>query len=195
VLNRILHAARQLPAWLIFDVRQMKDEHRQALARIRGLTEGIRLLEQSGMSGAALVLTYSTIDILGSLLRPDSTQDAKRPDFQKWVTTFMLPRSTIGVSAIDLWAARCGLLHCLSPYSNLSRSGKAKEIAYASTPEMADTARAAAKADGLDVIVVLVSDFLKTFAIGAQRFAVAVDQDPEVERLFDMNYSSLFTVS
>ena len=172
----------------------MKDTHAQALERIRELIEAATVLHKNGGSIPSMVLAYSTIDIMGSLLRPDPNSDAKGSDFQKWVSDFMLPGSNLEATAVDLWAARCGFLHCLSPYSNISRSGKAKEICYALTSEVAEVARAAAKRAGKDVIVIYVPDFLRAFIIGAQRFAVAVDQDPDVRKLFDANAKGLFDV-
>lgn len=78
-----------------------------------------------------LVLLYSTIDILASLDRPDSKQDVTREDFIAWVDVFLLRGSSLKCSAIDLYAARCGLLHTYAPGSKLSREGRAKEIYYA----------------------------------------------------------------
>jgi hypothetical protein len=78
-----------------------------------------------------LVLLDATIDILASLDRPDSKQDVTRDDFIAWVDAFLLPGRSLKCSAIDLYAARCGLLHTYAPESRLSRQRKAKGTYYA----------------------------------------------------------------
>lgn len=165
-----------------------------AFERLRELNEAVALLSRSGQSIPAVMLTYSAIDILGSLSRPDPKQDATGIDFQNWVSTFMLPGSQLTTSALDLWAARCGFLHCLSPYSSLSRRGKAQEICYTLTRESSETANAAAKTSGQKVIVVFVPDFLGAYFIGAQRFAEKVEHDSSFRVLFDANSEHLFGV-
>ena len=79
----------------------------------------------------SLILTYAAIDIMAWLDRDKSHQDVQRSDFVKWVETYMLPESQLPCAGIDLYAARCSLLHSYSAESRLSRQGKASEIFYA----------------------------------------------------------------
>jgi hypothetical protein len=81
----------------------------------------------------ALVLMYSHIDTLawsGSTKKKGST----RRNFESWVSKWLLPELAAKapqVSATDLYAARCGVLHSLTSKSNLTNAGAAREIAYA----------------------------------------------------------------
>jgi hypothetical protein len=76
-----------------------------------------------------LMLLYSSIDIMSSLAREHNSTNRKA--FVKWVKKYLLPDSSLSCSAMDLYSARCALLHSLSTESDLSRNGKAIEIYYA----------------------------------------------------------------
>jgi hypothetical protein len=81
----------------------------------------------------ALVLMYTHIDTLawaGSSKEKRST----RRNFESWVEKWLLPELAADapkLTATDLYAARCGVLHSLTSKSDLSSSGAAREIAYA----------------------------------------------------------------
>lgn len=77
------------------------------------------------------MLIYSCIDILGWLDRPKEKLDNTREDFVNWVERYMDPDSSLKCSALDLYAARCSVLHTNTPSSSyLFRDGKAKKIFY-----------------------------------------------------------------
>jgi hypothetical protein len=42
----------------------------------------------------------------------------------------MEPATKLGCSSLELYSARCGLLHSLSPITNLTRAGKPREFIY-----------------------------------------------------------------
>ena len=79
----------------------------------------------------ALILMYSAIDIMAWLNRDEEHEDVTRSDFILWAETFLLPDSGLSCTAIDLYAARCSLIHSYTAESRLSREGKASEIFYA----------------------------------------------------------------
>lgn len=77
----------------------------------------------------ALILIYSAIDIVAWL---DSQEEwTTRKSFIDWTDKYLLKSKHIGCSAIEVYAARCGLLHTLSPESKLSRQGASRHIYYA----------------------------------------------------------------
>ncbi len=88
----------------------------------------------SGVPEASLVLLYSGIDTLGLLAAPPSENNATKGTFQNWCNAYLLTRlkSTDGkaLTALDLYAARCGILHTSTSVSNLSREGEAREVQY-----------------------------------------------------------------
>lgn len=99
--------------------------------KIFDLISGIDLCISNGKILPALMLIYSCIDILGWLDRPKDKMDSSRDEFINWVSTNMLPYSNLKCSALDLYAARCSLLHTFTPTSSrLYREGKAKKLVY-----------------------------------------------------------------
>jgi len=81
----------------------------------------------------ALILMYSHIDTLAWAGSAKQKQSVRR-NFESWVSRWLLPELSAKVPALtatDLYAARCGVLHSLTSKSDLSAAGVAKEMAYA----------------------------------------------------------------
>jgi hypothetical protein len=92
----------------------------------------IDLLVDGEYQRPALILIYSAIDASASLARPVSKEYSTRQDFFRWVDRYLLTSGAAPrCSAIDLYAARCGLLHTHAPEAALSDSGEARIIGYA----------------------------------------------------------------
>jgi hypothetical protein len=83
---------------------------------------------------ASLVLIYSGFDTFGLLAAQPGVPDATGETFKQWCEKYILPRikSVEGdvVTAVDLWGARCGMLHTSTPLSSKEREGKAHQIWY-----------------------------------------------------------------
>lgn len=93
------------------------------------LRSGIDACIEKKASVPALILIYSAIDTTGWL---DSTEAfSTRAGFIRWVDNYLLKAKPLKCTAIDLYAARCGLLHTFTPDSQLSTLGKARVISYA----------------------------------------------------------------
>jgi len=91
--------------------------------------EGVRVLREARLVQPCLAVIYSTIDA-AAWLTADHDGDVTRDDFIAWVERYLLPQSKLTCSAIDLYAARCGVLHSMSAYSRLQRRGNARLICY-----------------------------------------------------------------
>jgi hypothetical protein len=77
-----------------------------------------------------LVLIYSAIDVAGWLYAANpSASPGKR--FTRWTAKYLLPSSNLECSPLELYGARCGLVHNFSAASDLSRQMKVREILYA----------------------------------------------------------------
>jgi hypothetical protein len=97
----------------------------------------IRLCLESGLPEPAITLIYSGIDTIGLLDAPADQLDANKDSFIEWSERYIVPslRAIDGeqVAALDLYSARCGILHVSSPISKLAREGEAREIWYKSS--------------------------------------------------------------
>lgn len=99
--------------------------------KAKHLLSSIELLRSNMFIVPSLILTYSTIDIMAWLDRDEDHSNVTRADFIAWVEDYLLPNSELGCSALDLYAARCSLLHSYAAESSLSRAGEARELFYA----------------------------------------------------------------
>ena len=93
--------------------------------------EAIKKCFDNRLLTQALILIYCGIDIMSWLNLPKGKTDAQRNDFISWTNKYLIPNSGLTCNAIDLYAARCGLVHNLSFESSLSRNGTARKIFYA----------------------------------------------------------------
>jgi hypothetical protein len=96
--------------------------------------QGIASCLNSGLPEASLTLLYSGIDTLGLLNAPPDATDATRQTFLDWCEQYLLTRlkgvDGESLTALDLYAARCGVLHTSSSVSRLGREGEAHEVWY-----------------------------------------------------------------
>jgi len=83
-----------------------------------------------------MILLYSGIDALASLDAEDGR--ASRESFINWADKYLLSNGDLPCTAIELYAARCGLLHTFSFQSDLSRKGQARKIVYSCRTASAD---------------------------------------------------------
>lgn len=79
---------------------------------------------------AAIKLIYSAIDAMAFLGIPAKAQDVHRTDFINWVDKYIHFPCKEQVTGLDLYGARCAMLHNHSVYSNLSREGKCRLVGY-----------------------------------------------------------------
>ncbi len=80
--------------------------------------------------GYFLVVVYSTIDTFALLDAPPNQISATGESFKAWTDKYFLPHTDGTYNSIDLWAARCSVMHAFSTVSDLSRSGKARQLQY-----------------------------------------------------------------
>lgn len=78
----------------------------------------------------ALILIYTAIDSV-SWVASEDQNEAVRTRFTNWVNRWMLKNRKLKCTAEELYAARCGVLHTLTPNSFLSEKKSVRKIAYA----------------------------------------------------------------
>ena len=95
---------------------------------------------------AALILVYSGIDTMSHLTMPAGKDEVTRVDFVAWAEKYLRFRDanknpTLTLPGIELYAARCALVHTYSSEADLHKKGKAKrQIGYGDEflPEVAE---------------------------------------------------------
>jgi hypothetical protein len=124
-----------------------------------------------------LALLYTEIDIAASLER--LAHEGTKQAFTRWCESYLLKGSPLGCTSVDLYSARCGILHAHTAESDLSRIGKARMIYYAWGTATADRldaiARLASKSDAVNIHV---NDLRDAVRSGIDKWAADVQKNP-----------------
>jgi hypothetical protein len=133
--------------------------------------DAIGCLRQHGHIEPTLLLLYAAIDTMAWLSVPEEESTGR--DFQNWVEKYVLRVNQAllpGVTAVDLWGARCGLLHTGAPESRDFRKGNARKIFYTNNVEV--VARVPA-----DVILISLENLGRAFAAALTWFVADLDEN------------------
>ncbi len=91
-------------------------------------TKAIGTLFREDLLPHSLVIIYSTIDACGLLDAPAQQTVATGESFKAWVRKYVLSYPGLEFNELDLWSARCAVLHSFTSGSSLSNEGKAREL-------------------------------------------------------------------
>lgn len=154
---------------------------REALERgLSDLVSAVTLCQRQKLAVPSLLLLYAAIDIAGWLDAGD-TERSVRVRFTRWVDRYMSP-ADLGCTALELYAARCGLLHTFTGESDLAERGAVRRLMYAWGNADVEALRDAIRRFGAPVTgaweAVRVDAILAAFARGLSRFLEELDADP-----------------
>ena len=88
-----------------------------------------KLCRDQALDVPMLVLIYTSLDTLAWAVYGDETSEVQRR-FISLCDTHVLPGAGISCTALELYAARCSVLHTLGWESNLSKLKKARAFSY-----------------------------------------------------------------
>ena len=162
---------------------------RQELFKI---CEAIELCMSKKITTSSLILLYSGMDILGWLEYGDSLRSGQR--FRNWVETYILPLPDSSCNSTDLYGARCGLVHTFTPYSDLSKKGKARKILYAwGTSEIYALNEMIDLANMNEYVPVKIEILITAFRNGIESFLADLEKMPEKAQAVYARAASFFT--
>ena len=144
------------------------------------LGAGIETCLQQRLITPALVLLYSAIDIT-SWLAADAPTTPVRESFTAWVNRYLLSAKPLRCTALDLYSARCGLVHTLTPDSRLVQQGKCRQIAYAwGTTNSGDLDELIARTNwSSKLVAVHVEELYEAWRLGLLAFTEELENNPE----------------
>jgi hypothetical protein len=127
-----------------------------------------------------LIMLYSGLEIVARMgSQPGETT---RRYFMRWVETYILHKAEYEVTAIELYAARCGVLHAFSPDSDLFKNGKARRIAYSWGTASVDKLRDSIKTTSHDLAALHLNTFVRAFMNGIADFMDDLEADPVAQK-------------
>lgn len=144
-----------------------------------GPISAIILLLQSEFHLSAAILIYSTIDTLAWLDRPSGKTSVSRSDFVSWVDSYLLTDPPANYDAMDLYGARCGLLHSQQAGSDLSKDGRAREVWYCWGDLQPETMQSVINAEGHTDVAVHLGDLFERLTSGMLRFISELEGQPD----------------
>jgi hypothetical protein len=124
----------------------------------------------------ALVLIYSGVDVLASLERipPEGT----RASFTRWTDKHLLSSGKLTCTSLELYAARCGVLHSFSADSDLYRDGKVRRLMYAwGTSKKGELDELARRQGRTDVVGIHLDDLRNEFRRALGEYFLQVGDD------------------
>jgi len=95
-----------------------------------GIKRGIQVAINNHCFGSAVKLIFSAIDTMAYLNMPANQKDVGRKDFVSWVERYIKFPCKEQLTGLDLYGARCAMLHTYGARSKLSRGGKCRMVCY-----------------------------------------------------------------
>lgn len=142
------------------------------------LLESIDSLLEKRHLMPCLALIYAGIDVMASIERQPG--EHVKESFVRWVEQYMFPARQLRCTALELYAARCGILHTFTVESDLSRRGHARTILYAwGTANTALLDAATAKLQRTGHVSLHIDDLIHAFRHGLADYLQAVSENPE----------------
>jgi hypothetical protein len=128
----------------------------------------------------ALILIFAAIDSVSWIANDEHPRSSVSCYFPLWVETWMLKSHPLPCTAIELYAARCAVVHTLTPTSRLSATKGVKELAYAwsATEQRALELTIHNSGDSGPYVAISVLDILASFREGWENFWASIDADP-----------------
>jgi hypothetical protein len=154
-----------------------------------GICGDIRFALKHGRNRAALILIFSGIDAMASLEKNGEKNDVGER-FANWINEYM-QFSEWPEAGLELYGARCGILHTYGPISNLFEKGQVRLIGY-TTGGGRDVTQSA------ELVLVSVDGLAFQFFRGIARYLEALVSEPtkrakaapriqQMYREFDLN--------
>ena len=139
-----------------------------------GIRRGIEVAVANGCYGSAVVLIYSGMDSMAYLAMPDGQTNVTRKDFIDWVDRYIMFPCKDQLTGVDLYGARCAMVHTYSVYSQMSLEEKSRLIGYMnkSVPEVRYN-----PAVNKELVLVSVPALAEAFFQGIDRFLVDAFSD------------------
>ena len=140
----------------------------------------------------ALVLIYTAIDTVSWIASEDENRLVGE-SFEAWVDKWMLSKYPLPCTSEELYAARCGILHTLTPNSRLTDKKGVRRIAYATgNANQTDLEESIRLLEYPGLVAVHVDDIFSSFRHGFEDFIEMLEKDPTIKDLFTQKASKHF---
>ncbi len=129
---------------------------------------------------STLILVYSGIDILASLERQSG--EGTKSAFVRWAENYLLNNTSLLCTGLELYGARCGVLHTFTAESDLSRSGSIRPIIYATGDATAVDLQTTVVRLNRNEVAIHLDDLVEAFRLGTASYLEDLAQDSQRAR-------------
>lgn len=150
---------------------------------------GIELCLENNLLFPALSLIYNSIDSLGWIAYGDISVEKR---FVRWVDEYMYSVKKLEPKSIDLYSARCAILHTLTPHSKMSNANKAKVIAYTwGNADVSIGNKIIETMNDKQMVFVHVNDLYDALKLGVENFINSADFENECLQRANQHFGHL----
>jgi hypothetical protein len=141
----------------------------------------------------AVLLTYCAMDAMAFLSMPEGKQKLESSDFKNWVRKYMKTDSVqpYQYNEVDLYGARCGIVHTYGAESDLSRENKSKKLVYMQNgfKHFYDPTKEP------DLVVLGMNLFIQDFYDAVDKFLADIEKDKNLRKRVEDRLPGLFHIS
>jgi len=153
-----------------------------------GIKQGIRVSLENKSNAATVILVLSGIDTMAFLNMPEEQEDVTRKDFIEWADRYIKFPCKEQLKGIDLYGARCGMLHQYGTESNCSRNKTCRRIVYGD--DMVPEVRYRPEIDE-NLVIVSIRGLVDAFFQGVDRFFVKLYSQKDKARIADERFEKI----
>jgi hypothetical protein len=140
------------------------------------LREAMRLMHGRPVGTLPLVLFYSTIDTFAWLELPPSQKMVTATAFCSWVERYMQPGTRLGCTSVEVYAARCAVVHTRTSHNPKEKPG-VRKIWYSNTTAALPALRQHIAANNARAVGVSGAALYESLEAGARAFDADVRAD------------------
>ena len=151
----------------------------------------IKKARDSKILAGSVILTLSAIDAMAFLAMPLSETEVTKKSFIDWVNKYMKTdiNQQYKYEGIDLYGARCGIVHRYGTKSGLSEKGQCKILAYHDGTEHMYNSKIKD-----DFVLISFTRFIDDFFLGVRDFIKDIITLPDLKQRVDHRITSLFRI-
>lgn len=149
---------------------------------------GIEICIENKLTLPSLTLIYSGIDTFSWVSYGDKLSVCEK--FTKWIENYMYKKKKLAPRPIDLYAARCAIVHTLTPESTLSKQNKALQICYASgDANLSELKKLVDEKLPGKAVCVHLNDLFESFKLGIVCFLETKGTERECQKRMSKHYA------
>ena len=139
-----------------------------------GIKRGISVCLQNECWGSAVILIYSGIDAMAFLALPKDKVEVVETDFVGWCEKYIRFPGDEQISGMELYSARCGMVHTFGVESRKTRQNKCRLLGYT---DRCDPAILYSREQRPDFALVSMEALANAFSAGVDKFLVDLFAD------------------